>query len=171
MTSRYALQTAVVLLAALAMSGGSCNRMARRHPLTLEANVHDFHTALKNQKFGEAASFVAPEHRAQFLATWERVGRLAEFHDLDVTHMDRTHDADYAHVECVLTYVARNSLTVQEHKMYELWRGEGTTWMLADSLPPPALLMEMGTQPSQAAVPAPEPPPPPAKTDETFGGP
>jgi len=128
-TARLARATAT-LLATGVLLGGSCDRMARKHPITLDAVVFEFHQALQNKRFEEASQHFAPKHREDFLRQWKRAERLASFHELDVTSMTRTDDAEYARVEATLRYLMNDNLTEKTHHLFELWRGEGKGWYL-----------------------------------------
>ena len=123
-------RTTATLLAAACLLGGSCDRFARKHPITLDSVVFEFHQAIQNKRFEEAAQFFAPKHREDFLRQWKRAERTANFHELEVTSMSRSEDAEYARVEATLRYLLNDSLTERTHRMFELWRGEGKSWYL-----------------------------------------
>ncbi|MEW5855222.1 MAG: hypothetical protein AB2A00_40975 [Myxococcota bacterium] len=168
MIARRALRALALLLVATLCAAGSCDRVARRHPLTLDTDVFDFHQFLRAGKYLEASRYVTEARREAFIKAWERAHPLMEITDVEVQRVGRTDDADFATVEVKISYLTKDSLALKEHRLFELWKGMGTAWVIDSDVPPPPVA------PPETAPPPPSPTPttPPAPTPDPdgFGG-
>jgi hypothetical protein len=142
-----------LLVASTLLTGGACEKAARRHPLTFEDQVYTFHMALRQQNILDAAAFVAPARRESFVASWQPAQGRTEFTDLEVTRMQTSADGEFAQVEATLTYVMNGSLNVRQHRLFELWKGIGAGWHLDGELPPPPELATKGGGPDSEEAP------------------
>lgn len=156
-----------LLLLFPALGGGSCDTMARQHPVSLETEVFEFHQLIKNKKFSDASLYVREDLRDQFLNQWRRGETLLDIQEVEVTRVQKSPDAEFAQVDARMSFVMAGSLTVKQHKLFELWKGVGKTWEIDAEVRPPPDLTPVAT-PAPAADPA--KPAPAQGGDTNFGG-
>jgi hypothetical protein len=124
--------TAVTMLAAIAVTGLGCANGEFRFndPIgrekALEAVQKEYTSLVRWNEFDQAAQFVHPDARAEFLA--EAPGEDLRFTDAETKPIEIDEELASANVQ--VTYLAYNRHSPYEYKVEEdqAWEREGTTW-------------------------------------------
>jgi len=146
----------------LPLGGGSCDEVARNHPISLEEETFKFHQALKNKNFAAASGYMKEELREGFLEQWRRAESMLEVQEVEVTRVEKAADMEYAQVDAKLTYIVAGSLTVKQHRIFELWKGEGKTWLIDQPVRAPPEIAPADLPPADAVN--------PPTRESSFGG-
>lgn len=100
----------------------------------IESAIRDFHGLVMWGMYEQAAGYLPPDQRGEFIGFYEALGDDIEFTEYELGAFDVDTEAEEVHVHVTYSWYRVPQYTIQETRVRETWRLDPETdhWVLSE---------------------------------------
>jgi hypothetical protein len=118
-------------LAAIILALGACAGMQAKEAETLTDCVRTYNDGVRWARYTNAAVYVPPKERSQFVDEWDERAKDLRITDYEVVKVDQKTPKE-ARVEVKLEWYRDSEGTVHETRATQTWERHGKGWLMVD---------------------------------------
>jgi hypothetical protein len=117
-------------LAFTLLLAGACAGMSPQSE-TLSDTIRAYNDGIRWERYSNAAVYVPPKQRAQFVDDWDQRSKDLRITDYDVVKVDQRSTRE-ARVEIKVEWYRVSEGTVRETRALQTWERHGKAWLVVD---------------------------------------